>query len=270
MPLGGLPETFAGNDVILALLAGRGGDRPMPSGSGVMIGPGVALTAKHVIDDYWDHFDPRGRWRSTADAPFSIQAIQYVPSLDGFFYWNVWAASLTDRLDIAVLQLAPAQDLPPEYNPGLPHLDLSVPGVGTRVEAFGFPFPDLEYTRENETWTLTHSPAGCTGTVTQVFPSGRDRTKAYPCYEMDLEIKGGMSGGPVFDSAGRLRGIVCSSFDLSEPGNHISYASALWPSFGMGVLATPVLGLEKDGTLLDVAKSGKIIAENLPEIEAAR
>lgn len=266
--LGLVPDGFHALEVVIALIAGLGEERPLPSGSGVIIGPGLALTAKHVLDDYWDQFDADHRWRRSEKAPFAIQAIQYVPRLDTFIRWDVWASSLSKDLDIAVLQIAPSADLPKDYEPVFPELDLATPEKGTEIQAFGFPFPDLTYDEGSKGWVLSHSPAGSVGTVTQTFPEGRERTKPYPAFEMDIEVKGGMSGGPVFDSRGYIRGILCSSFDFAEPGPHCSLASSLWPACGLGVVATENLGIDRDGHLLDVANAGRIRAHNVPQRES--
>lgn len=61
----------------------------------------------------------------------------------------------------------------------------------------------------------------------------------YPCFETSAAIKGGMSGGPVFSSAGQVIGVVGSSFELEESDeSEVSYVSAIWPVVGIELLHT--------------------------------
>ena len=83
----------------------------------------------------------------------------------------------------------------------------------------------------------------------------------FPCYEMTLPVVAGMSGGPVFDETGHLRGIICSSV---EPDLVPSYASVLWPAMG---LQDPSLPLPAP-TLLDLAHAGVLRAINIADLVA--
>ena len=75
----------------------------------------------------------------------------------------------------------------------------------------------------------------------------------FPCYEMSLPILPGMSGGPVFDETGHLRGVICSSV---EPEDVPSYASVLWPAMGLQEPSQP----DPAPRLLDLAKAGIVKA----------
>jgi hypothetical protein len=65
-----------------------------------------------------------------------------------------------------------------------------------------------------------------------------------------------MSGGPVFNDAGEMCGLVCSGiapFDSEE--GHTSYVTTLWPSLG---------------TVIELNRLGHPAGEAYPAIELAR
>ena len=79
-------------------------------------------------------------------------------------------------------------------------------------------------------WSI--NPTTSSGIVTQVFEEYRDTSFLhFPCFEIDARFDGGMSGGPVFNSVGHCCGVVCASLPLPD-GEHVSYASTLWPALG--------------------------------------
>jgi hypothetical protein len=241
--LQGVPHDFPPLELVLALV---GGQPPVVLGSAVFVAPGVALTASHVIEAYWKLFDQEGRWRTAKAATFPIQAIQYVPHLDRFVTWHVGFASHRDTLDVALLQLEPElSQYPAEYVWAYPTLDLRPMARGTRVQAFGFPKADVLFDEEINGWRLDHAVGGSVGVVTEVFEEGRDTAKKpFPCFEMDIEIRGGMSGGPVVNADGYICGIVTASWTFAEPGPHSSSASLLRPAVELHVVTAGNLGSE--------------------------
>lgn len=259
-----LPDDHPANELTLAIVGGRPGEEPCPWGSAVFIGPGIALSATHVLHDLWNHLDSPEDWVHTEQATFAVQAIQYAEGENNARLWHIERAFHSDAIDIVILQLVPDHDLPGGYDWPYLTLDVAHPEVGTEVQAFGFPESDVRFIAEAGGWVLEHQPAGSIGKVTQVFPLFRDNAKLhYPSFEMDLEIKGGMSGGPVFDKSGHLRGIVCSSFTFAKADAPISYASTLWPSLALPVCPTSNLSVEHDQPrLLHLAQQGAITAIN--------
>lgn len=243
-----VPEGHPVNEVVIALVGGREGAEPHPAGSAVLIAPGLALTARHVIDDFWDRFGGDREQLAT----FSLQAIHYIPGVSRPAVWHVVNAFHADAIDIAVLALEPAANVPAAYQPPRLRLDVLSPNAGTPVQAFGYPLSVV--LKEPGGWVLHHDAVGAVGSVTQEFPDYRDRGMlSFPCFEMSLAIEAGMSGGPVFDSAGHLRGIVCSSVD---PDKVPSYASALWPAMGLPALSAK--GDRGRPALLQLARNGSL------------
>lgn len=73
-----------------------------------------------------------------------------------------------------------------------------------------------------------------------------------PCFEVAMETLGGMSGGPVFNSDGRLVGIVSSSLEGGP-----SYVTLLWDAIRLRVeCAVPHLAASKTVTLLGAHDRG--------------
>jgi S1-C subfamily serine protease len=236
-----VPYDFEGQELVLALV---GGEPPLVLGSAVLIAPGVALTASHVIEEYWNQTGEKDGWRTEDAATFALQAVQFVPHLDRFVMWHVFLVTHRDTLDIALLQLTPEpSQYPDAYVWPYATLDFRPIVKGARVEAFGFPKADVLYDEQIKGWSLKHAAAGSMGVVTDVFEAGKDRAKKpFPCFEMDIEIRGGMSGGPVVNADGHMCGIVTTGWTFAEPGPHLSAGSLLQPALDFPVMGTGNLG----------------------------
>jgi hypothetical protein len=60
------------------------------------------------------------------------------------------------------------------------------------------------------------------GQVLEIFPEGRDRViMPFPCFRSDIPIYGANSGGPVFDSIGRVCGVNCTSYEGQDISFHM-------------------------------------------------
>ena len=61
-----------------------------------------------------------------------------------------------------------------------------------------------------------------TGHVGEIFPELRDSVMLpFPCFQSDMPIYGANSGGPVFDSKGRVCGVNCSSYEGTDISFHV-------------------------------------------------
>ena len=87
----------------------------------------------------------------------------------------------------------------------------------------------------------------------------------FPSCEMNMEVLGGMSGGPVFRENGSVCGILCSSFDFAESRSHVSFASLIRPAASLRLRAAQNLGVWNgaNATLGDLAGAGDIDFKNL-------
>ena len=258
-----VPHDFPALELLLALV---GGQPPVALGSAVLVAPGVALAASHVIEEYWKQFDEEGGWRDSKAAKFPIQAIQYLHHNDRFVTWHVFLGSHREGLDVCLLQLTPEDgQYPSGYVWPYPTLDLRPVSKGTRIQAFGFAKTDVVLDPGTEGWVLEHAVGASVGAVTDVFEGGKDRAKKpFPCFEMNIEIRGGMSGGPVVNAAGNMCGIISTSWTFTEPGPHSSSASLLRPALELRVAGTGNLGAEGEHlTLKDLIGRGHLLTVGL-------
>jgi hypothetical protein len=103
--------------------------------------------------------------------------------------------------------------------------------VGEQITAFGFAESSVAYSSSDSTPRIEINARASTGIVAEVHHDIRDTSRLpFPCYRTNARFDGGMSGGPVFDSAGKLCGVVCSSIPPMQDGDeHVSYCASLWP-----------------------------------------
>lgn len=134
-------------------------------------------------------------------------------------------ASRQPAIDVALMKPASIGlgALPPQTLPvravGL------MPTVGDIVLAVGFPQLDLsEINREEQAALITEGMYGAYGRIVAIHAQGVSRSNPTPVFEIESDWPGGMSGGPVFNQAGEVIGIVSRSL-RAEAGHHgIGYA----------------------------------------------
>lgn len=260
--------------VSLALMASLGDDH-LASGTATIVAPFLALTAHHVLDDYWQQYHQRsisaGRSGAFSLVAFNLPAGVSTTAESLVFYVDrTWSLP---SIDMALLRLRPFTELPSDYRWQLPTLDLIGPTEGDTVTAFGYHSTQAMQATAGIKWHAT--PASSCGVVRQVHHRRRDSSRlAFPCFMSNARFDGGMSGGPVFNMSGHLCGVICSSLPpgVEEPdAEHASYASILWPS-----LAIPIDDLYTDSpftapyTLFDFASTGRLRTTGLASILAIR
>lgn len=240
--IGPLDSLFQVSDAIVAF-KGYVDDELKNFGSGVIIGPGMILTATHVLEEYI----------SINESPIIFS---FLPE-DKARVWIPTAkvtcsGSSTYRLDekiisdLSIVSCNLHSESYMEYPLSLIPLELSLPLPGSRLWAVGFRKGNVEDDR-----LLT--PLVTSGVVLNCFPHGRGERMPSPCIEVDMEAYGGMSGGPVFNEDGRVIGIVSSSFDggptyvtlvwdaMRIPVNNLP--DNIWPGKYSGILEGIDLGL---------------------------
>lgn len=224
-------------EYVLAIKAHRD-DKFYASGSAIIIGHNLAITAQHVIDDFVREFEG-----NHIDAPpnsevafsFNLQLIHILNNGKSGQIWNVtrlWACNFTD---IAVLRLSPTTQEALEYKWRPPKIDLIPPKVGERISCFGYRDPKIKKISNKIEWQVDSRTS--IGEVTAVHDQKRDSCRlSFPCFQTNARYDGAMSGGPVFKDTGKLCGIICSNLPPSEDGeDHVSYVTSLWPLMGMKI-----------------------------------
>lgn len=74
----------------------------------------------------------------------------------------------------------------------------------------------------NISYELKYATRINSGRVLEIYPKGRDRVMMpFPCFRSDIPIYGANSGGPVFDSEGRVCGINCTSYAGQDISFHM-------------------------------------------------
>ena len=191
-------------------------------GSAVVVGPGIALCANHVIDTYLP----------ARDKP-DVGLICFGIASHGAEGWRVKYLKKVDRSDVCFLLLEYAAPLPPDRIFRQMGVTTRLPALGEELVIAGFrPQKGRIPSSASGGVRLETNICLCSGKVEQQFPNGRDSLLVpWPALEIDCPAWGGMSGGPVFDSRGWLVGLISRSMETEdEPSPMI--AALLWPALG--------------------------------------
>jgi Trypsin-like peptidase domain len=191
--------------------------------------------------------------------------------------WEVtrlWAGSITD---ITFLYVTPvSQEAEASAWRNAITMQLAPPAVGERIVGFGYRemVAGIDMDEENQrieiSWNA--SPMTTVGEVTEVYDKRGPGLCQWPSFRVNARFEPGMSGGPVFNDAGRLCGIICSSFEVGDDvDQEISYVSSLWPA-----MATSI-AIDREGhppgseyPVLDLARTGAIHAVDHEAVELVR
>ncbi len=82
------------------------------------------------------------------------------------------------------------------------------PRKGERVMALGFADLDVDHDREGDARAMSQYLYGSEATIIEVCPPDGGSTRPWPIFRVEAEWPGGMSGGPVFNEAGHVIGVV--------------------------------------------------------------
>jgi hypothetical protein len=211
-------------------------DQVLASGTACTIGPHLALTAKHVVEDYVNRFGLDRHPSGSLDARFTVVLHQQVESEE--FLWSVdriWFCALTDA---AVLHVSPypKSDARPRPLWWRWSLSLFPPSPGVEVAAFGYHDTTAVITEDGPiAWRVDASTTR--GHVSEIHRLHRDSAMLrFPVFRLNGRFRPSMSGGPVVNiETGDLCGLICSSLppSLDDPeGFEASYATTLWPVMG--------------------------------------
>lgn len=130
-------------------------------------------------------------------------------------------------LDLAVLRSA---ERPPEKLIANLPIRLRQPGprIGDVVVAVGYPQIDTFHgDAERAKTRVAEGMFAGYGVVKALYPQGRDRANPTPVFEVGANWPSGMSGGPVFNMAGEVIGLVSRGLEPSE-GEAVGTAWATW------------------------------------------
>lgn len=250
--IGPLASMYQAGDALVAV-ARIDDDGMTILGSGVMVAPGILLTATHVLDEF--SADSSGPVFMTflpgharAWLPIDVVTI----SRPSEFYED-----LTVFSDLSLVSCSLNSDALDEFPLGLATMQVALPLVGERLWAIGFRHHDIEKGAARVT------PMVSSGLVTEAFPNGRGERLASPCFEVSMDTIGGMSGGAVVNAEGRVLGIVSASL-AGGP----SYVTLIWEAMRLDILGTVPELRDLDRISLLTAKArglAKIIGDIEPK-----
>jgi serine protease Do len=144
------------------------------------------------------------QWRPMSGA-FSVIGIQSRP-LQSPRLQNV-----TELLALSILPSAPKTN-------GTEFLNVDLngwrPSIGEVI--FGIGYPNLDKDRDgSDDRPISQCMYGAYGTITDIEPLDLGRGRPWPMVRVEADWPGGMSGGPVFNAAGNVIGIVSSGVDAT-------------------------------------------------------
>ena len=200
-------------------------------GTAFVIGPGWAITAFHVLDEFLRRYEclsPEG------DLTVGFEILTYLTLDQGqrilpLRILKTWRSA---PLDLALLAVGLPADSPDGHRWTVPMISLLPPRKGTPIFAFGFTKGLVSREAGDAAPTLSVDSHTSTGEVLEIHHEVRDRAMLpFPCFRTNARFDPGMSGGPVFDNTtGRVCGVVCSGIPGTvDEGGYVSYASSLWP-----------------------------------------
>lgn len=244
-------------------------------GTAFIFQPNLALTAKHVIEEFLKLDSAICRGEKVSFIFWAIQ-VTWDGSEHNYVVWEVKFISLSAHSDLAILKLHPYDENAAKYTAwkGIP-FTLIPPKVNDVIIGFGLHDTTFSGTRVNAEGKVEHielndRASSSRGLVRAVYPIYRDACMLpFPCFEVDAQFEGGMSGGLVINERSQVCGIVCSSMPATqEHPTPSSYVALLWPMMAMKIdfslfRTAPILG---EQYVLELAKCGVFTPEGWEQI----
>jgi len=266
--VGRTPKTVANWDYYDGAIVAVGftdGEIYTACGSGVVVAPGLILTATHVVDPY-------------VTAVEKHQCSLYCVGIKRGGSADLWRLRRLrypeDESDIAFLSVELNSAVTREWAFTLLPLSTRAPRKGDRLTIVGFRF-DNPQAAEADGGVVSALSTGnlyvAAGACTALYPYRRDSVMApFPLIEIDCGTLGGMSGGAVLNHLGEVVGILSTGIDRDEmtgPSNAAWIIHALmfrvdlsWPP-GMYVGDQPILEIPESSLHIVGRDKARLIDE---------
>jgi len=192
-------EYFDG--ALLAVCIGDG-DTYKVEGTAVMIGLGLALSAKHVVADHWEALTGGGQ------AVLLCMGVRGDGTVAGWHCYSM--ETLPSGSDLVLLSLRLVSDLPADRDFATIPLTTRIPPPGERLTVVGFRFDDEPVQSESvdDPVALVGSMYVSQGAAGQFSYPTHGSLAPFPTIEVFSETLGGMSGGAAIDVNGHVVGIT--------------------------------------------------------------
>lgn len=209
----------------VAPLSGFIGLNSFVGGTAVIIAPGLAITASHVLSEILTQL-------SSNRSSHNINLDLYINQLNTGACWYVSHASSWIGTDITILSLKARNDAARSTSINRLPMAVDPPEPGTHVTALGYPKSNLTITQNDEDvlkMNFDITPTVSEGNVIEVHRTHRDSVLLpFPCFSVNAEFTAGMSGGAVFNQKRQLCGLVCTGGEGALKDH--SYATSIWPT----------------------------------------
>jgi Trypsin-like peptidase domain len=270
-----LPSDHLFSELVVRLIAiDKSGDLHS-FGTAFIFQPYLALTAKHVIEEFLK-LDPSVYKGEGVSFNFWAIQIAWEGLEHNYVVWEVSFISLSGHSDLAILKLHPYDENAAKYTvwKTVP-CTLILPKVGDSIIGFGVHNITFAGSKVNSAGKVEHielndQASSSRGVVRAVYPLYRDVCMlSFPCFEVDAQFEGGMSGGLVINERSQVCGIVCSSMPATqEHPIPSSYVAMLWPMMAMKIdfslfRTAPVSG---EQYVLELARHGVFTPEGWEQI----
>ncbi|EHV9588641.1 trypsin-like peptidase domain-containing protein [Vibrio vulnificus] len=197
------------------------GEKQHIIGSGIMIAPGLCLTATHVIEEtkekhcFLYSFPNNESMRMWTPHDFNaLRAVEQV---------SLFGSSEERYSDVSVLSYSPLSKFEDDIDYFYSPLEVALPKIGERLWAVGYREVVNDGTPQIGAFVTS-------GLVTEQFSSGRGSYINGACIEVAMKSLGGMSGGPVFNEEGRVVGVISTCLEGQEDNLGPTYVTLIWPS----------------------------------------
>ncbi len=242
-------ENVQGWEAVVPICRWHGSGRIEAVGTGFFIEGQILVTAAHVIIDCN---------RSPLEGLFILH---YVPT-NRMLRRRIIKACVHLRADVAILALEMGKD--PESGQVLGNKRLIMTKAQpAREEDIGtWAFPKSITSESGTQGVLEIRPKVYVGRILEEYTQGRDKVMLPgPCYETDLSLEGGASGGPVFDSRGRVFAVNSTGIG----GTDVAYVSHIQAIGALSIeqFQTP------DGIVHKQMSIGKMIDLGLIQLDVA-
>lgn len=191
-------------------------------GSGVIVGPGLAVTATHILKDDLDQLNAG-----------SLSAFAVGVRGESADIWQITGINFDPVDDTAYLSMTLISPIPEGWAFRAIPMTTRCPQVGEMLAVIGFRFPqELLRSAQEPHESAVGALYISRGQVSDVFPARRDdRLLNYPSFQIECGALPSMSGGAILDASGHLIGIVSRGLSTTV-GETVTYGSWLAPTMG--------------------------------------